>query len=156
MRLISHRGNLNGPNPERENRKDYIKEALELEYDVEVDIWYIDDKLYLGHDEPQEELTLRGFWEGNHSIWYHCKNTEALDYCTRMGSMRIPNYFWHQDDDYTLTSKGIVWVYPNKQLTFNSICVMPELNNQELRPDLYGVCSDYIENYRNDITNLRN
>lgn len=148
MRLIAHRGNISGPNPERENRKDYIKEALELEYDVEVDIWFIDNKLYLGHDEPQEELILRGFWVGNNSIWYHCKNYEALDYCRRMGRARIPIFFWHQDDDYTLTSNGVPWVYPSQPLVYQSICVMPELNNQEIPQDLYGICSDYIENYK--------
>ena len=26
------------------------------------------------------------------------------------------NYFWHQEDDYTLTSEGYVWVYPGKPL----------------------------------------
>ena len=34
MILISHRGNLTGKNPERENHPDYIKEALDLGFDV--------------------------------------------------------------------------------------------------------------------------
>ena len=24
------------------------------------------------------------------------------------------HYFWHQEDDYTITSKGIIWAYPGK------------------------------------------
>ena len=40
MIFISHRGNLEGPNPERENNPDYISEALERVYSVEVDVWY--------------------------------------------------------------------------------------------------------------------
>ena len=56
MRLISHRGNLNGPNPERENHPDYIQDALWQRYDVEVDVWGIEGEyqmeLWLGHDEP--------------------------------------------------------------------------------------------------------
>jgi hypothetical protein len=26
------------------------------------------------------------------------------------------HYFWHQEDDYTITSKGFIWVYPGKPL----------------------------------------
>ena len=46
MKLISHRGNLNGRIPERENHPDYIDEAIEAGYDVEIDIWLNDGVLY--------------------------------------------------------------------------------------------------------------
>jgi hypothetical protein len=49
MKFISHRGNLSGRNPESENSPSYINMALKLGYDVEVDVWYIDGKWYLGH-----------------------------------------------------------------------------------------------------------
>ena len=52
MLKIAHRGNLYGPDPERENTIEVISEALALGYDVEIDIWLVDGKLYLGHDEP--------------------------------------------------------------------------------------------------------
>jgi len=38
MKLISHRGNLFGPNPTNENNPDYILNAIELGYDVEIDV----------------------------------------------------------------------------------------------------------------------
>ncbi len=41
MFLISHRGNISGKLPERENTVDYIQEALGLGYDVEVDVWMV-------------------------------------------------------------------------------------------------------------------
>ena len=37
MRLIAHRGNINGRNKKRENEIEYILEALNLGYDVEID-----------------------------------------------------------------------------------------------------------------------
>ncbi len=37
MIWIAHRGNLEGPNKERENEPSYLKEAIEAGYDVEVD-----------------------------------------------------------------------------------------------------------------------
>ena len=57
------------------------------------------------------------------------------------------HYFWHQEDDYTITSKGIIWTYPGKLLLKNSICVLPELFNKQILNCL-GICSDYIQNYK--------
>ena len=56
MKLISHRGNLNGPNKEHENHPDYIWEALQAGYEVEIDVWWVDGKFKLGHDEPQYDF----------------------------------------------------------------------------------------------------
>jgi hypothetical protein len=57
------------------------------------------------------------------------------------------NYFWHQEDDVTLTSKGYIWAYPGKQPIKNSIAVMPELKNDNLS-ECIGICSDNISNYK--------
>ena len=57
------------------------------------------------------------------------------------------NYFWHQEDTVTLTSRGHIWVYPGKQPIKNSIAVMPELFNDDTQYCL-GICSDYIEKYK--------
>ena len=40
MILISHRGNIEGKQPKLENKPEYISKALELGYNVEIDIWY--------------------------------------------------------------------------------------------------------------------
>ena len=58
MILISHRGNINEVNLERENTQSYIQEAIDLGYDVEIDIRYIDGKFWLGHDESDYEVNL--------------------------------------------------------------------------------------------------
>ena len=50
--LISHRGNIDGRNVEYENNPNYIEAAINLGYDVEIDVWFIDGKFMLGHDEP--------------------------------------------------------------------------------------------------------
>jgi hypothetical protein len=47
MIYISHRGNINGKNIERENSPEYILETLNKGYDVEVDIWIINNKWFL-------------------------------------------------------------------------------------------------------------
>jgi hypothetical protein len=57
MILVSHRGNISGPNKERENSPQYIQEALDLKYDVEVDVW-VNDEIWLGHDNQFEILNV--------------------------------------------------------------------------------------------------
>ena len=52
MKLISHRGNVDGKYPQYENLPEYVDKALDLGYDVEVDLWIDNDGYYLGHDEP--------------------------------------------------------------------------------------------------------
>ena len=46
MKVISHRGNLNGPNKQTENTIESIKTAINLGFDVEIDVWYIDKIFY--------------------------------------------------------------------------------------------------------------
>ena len=48
MILISHRANLDKINFDDENKPDYILAAIELGYDVEIDFWVVNKKLFLG------------------------------------------------------------------------------------------------------------
>ena len=75
MILISHRGNISGPNLERENHPEYIFEALQAGYDVEIDVWFVDGKFMLGHDEPQYEFPFPLLDNNYSKIWLHCKNS---------------------------------------------------------------------------------
>jgi len=142
MILISHRGNLNGPNEVRENSPYYIMEAIDEGYDVEVDLWWVDGKVYLGHDKPQYEVSDEWLGERIDKLWVHCKNVESLIWI-RNTSL---HYFWHEQDTLTLTSKNHMWVYPGKQPIIGSIAVMPEIHNDDISNCL-GVCSDFIKKY---------
>lgn len=150
MKLISHRGNLNGPNPERENHPDYIWEAIQEGYDVEIDVWVVDNKFMLGHDKPQYEFPFDLFNNHYNKLWIHCKNIDALSQLNNMDNIGSKlNYFWHEEDTVTLTSKNYIWAYPGKQPIKNSIAVMPEIYNDNVE-GCFGVCSDYIKKYKNE------
>jgi hypothetical protein len=144
MILISHRGNINGPIPERENHPDYIDKAIALGYDVEIDLWSIEGVLLLGHDKPQYGISQHWLSERDNRLWIHCKNIEAIEWMNTVGSFI---YFWHQEDTLTLTSFNHIWAYPGKQPIKNSIAVMPEINNDSIT-DCKGICSDYIQRYK--------
>lgn len=147
MKFISHRGNVSGPNKERENKVDYIQEAFNEGFDVEIDLWHFDGNLYLGHDFPETICSINFLIENRESLWIHAKNLKALNFLR--GNHEFLNYFWHQNDDFTLTSRGFIWTFPSKQLTENSICVLPELYNDSFKyySSSYGICSDYIKKY---------
>ena len=145
MILISHRGNINGKQPELENSPDYILNAIELGYDVEIDIHISNGKIFLGHDESQYQISLNWLENLSDKLWVHCKNIEAVEFFT-MNDNNL-NYFWHQEDTVTLTSKKYIWAYPGNQPIKNSIAVLPEWLDDNVESCM-GVCSDFIENYK--------
>lgn len=144
MIKISHRGNLKGKEEAYENNPEYIDSALAQGYDVEIDLWYTENNYWLGHDEPQYQVSLTWLESRKNKLWVHCKNIEALVQLREAESEL--NYFWHESDTVTLTSKGFIWAYPGKQPIKNSIGVMPELLNDNIQECL-GICSDYIANF---------
>ena len=142
---ISHRGNINGKQPDRENHPVYIFEALAQGYWCEIDVWLTDSGIQLGHDLPQypvNENMLR-----MERLVCHAKNPQAL---AHMLAMEDVHCFWHDSDDYTLTSRNWIWAYPGKAaIGNNSYIALPEIHQQDIS-GFAGVCSDVIEQYRND------
>jgi hypothetical protein len=145
MKLISHRGNISGPNPTLENSPDYIDKAIDQSYDVEVDLWFYDNVIWLGHDLPVYAVNQKWLDDRVDYLWLHCKNVEFIDYISK-AKLNF-NYFWHQTDKVTLTSHKHIWAYPGEQPISNSIAVMPEMYKDDLSM-CGGICSDYIERYR--------
>lgn len=143
MLFISHRGNINGANPAKENNPQYIEEALQKNFEVEVDVRFLNNSFYLGHDNPNYKIS--NSFIRQKKLWFHAKNIEALYELQKMDV----NCFWHENDAVTLTSNGFIWTYPGKQLTLNSICVLPEKANIK-KFNCAGICSDYILKYFNE------
>jgi hypothetical protein len=149
MIWIAHRGNTNGTNPEKENHPDYIKEAISKGFQVEIDVWNIADKYYLGHDNPQYEVN--GNFLINSKLWCHAKNLETFMNLTQPGF--LIHTFLHDTDPAAVTSMGFIWTYPGyKIINSRQIAVMPERVKEPYDISLAGgICSDYIEKYKKDI-----
>lgn len=145
MLLISHRGNIDGRIESSENNPSYIDFAISKGYDVEIDVWYKDGNLWLGHDNPDHMIEFGWLVDRKEYLWVHCKNLEAI-FLFKENVCEI-NFFWHQTDDITITSKGFLWTYPGKALSGYSIAVMPEIEPFEGFDRAYGVCSDFISNF---------
>ena len=150
MILISHRGNIDKKNLSRENNSDYIDEAINKGFQVEIDVWFIKNEFYLGHDYAEHKIDFDWILKRKSQLWIHCKNIPAIEELNNY--RKNPNYselnfFFHDNDDLTLTSKGFLWVFPVKQPVKNSIAVLPELYNDDLSSCI-GICSDLINNYK--------
>lgn len=145
MNIISHRGNLNGRIPERENSPEYILEAIEAGYDVEIDLRIKNGELWLGHDKPQYKISLEWLERNSDYLWIHCKDFEALSF---MSSQRTSfHFFFHEKESFTLISNGLIWAHcladADKQ------CIIPLLSKEDLtvydfmKHKVCGVCTDY-------------
>jgi hypothetical protein len=148
--LIAHRGNLNGPDPSRENHPYYIEQAIEKGYDVEIDLRMYNGILHLGHDESQYDIDLSFLMKHQGKLWVHCKDNEAFHFVNKYTRL---NYFWHDTDDYTMTSYGFVWAYPGKPpVGDRCVMVMPERHwtvAEMVKFKTYSICSDYVEQIKN-------
>jgi len=134
--IISHRGYENGEDNLLENNPMQIQKMLYNNIQVEIDVFYRENNFFLGHDEPKYQIDINFLKQKG--LWCHAKNLESFE---KMLENNI-HCFWHQQDDFALTSKGFIWTYPNKGLTNISICV---LNDQILKeiPKCFGICTDY-------------
>ena len=139
MKIISHRGNLNGPQKE-DNVISQLEKVAETML-VEVDVWRLGLKWYLGHDGPEREVSYD--FIANPNFILHAKNLKAL-YSLSVTEL---HYFWHQEDDFTLTSKNFIWTYPKKEVTPLSIIVCQTLEEVEKykTKNIWGSCTDYVE-----------
>jgi len=142
MILISHRGNVDGVAIEKENTKSYIQQAIDLGYNVEVDIRYEKDNFLFGHDYGQYDVDLQWLLDRKDKLWVHCKDFTSLSELINT-EMRI---FYHQNEDYTIISDGHIWAHNLTKV--DDKCIIPLLNKKKLRnwkgTDVYGICSDYV------------
>ena len=138
MKIISHRGNINGPSP-KENKPEHIQIALDLGFDVEIDVWYYPENkgyFWFGHDEEEYLIEERWLKERQDNIWLHAKNIDAVEKL----SFTDMNWFWHEKDKMTLTSKGIPWCYPEVYVE-NGVTVSFD-DDIDVPNYIYGICTD--------------
>jgi glycerophosphoryl diester phosphodiesterase len=144
MKIIAHRANIGGPSSVHENTLLAAESALERGFDIELDVWKIGNDLVLSHDLPQSRKDVANeFLISSKRVWWHAKNIEALEELTTLGL----HVFWHDKDDYALTSNGFIWTQLGKNLTVRSVVVLPEVSKQPVPDWVAAVCTDFPELY---------
>ena len=144
MIIISHRGNIRGPIPDKENRPSYIDCAIGSGYHVEIDVRSINDELWLGHDESQYKVDHNWLDKRRNYLWLHCKNIEAAVECWSYKS------FCHTIDPFTYTTNGKIWLH-DLSMKINDNVIIPLIDKTDIIgltdttffDGSYGVCTDY-------------
>lgn len=145
MKIISHRGNINGSVPEKENRPSYIDCAIQLGFDVEVDLRSINGEFWIGHDNPQYRIELPWMKLRKDKIWFHCKNQESSIRLLELNEKF--KFFCHNQDNFVLTSTDHIWVH-DLSGKINNKCIIPLLSINDIKSykinNVFGVCTDYV------------
>ncbi len=147
MKIISHRGNTFGPNPENENKPEVIDYCVREGYEVEIDLWFHNGNLYLGHDEPTYRVSIDYLLSLRDKLWIHCKNLEVSVELYRHNGL---NYFFNDNDNYALTSERYIWTHPRNQKVFSWNQVLldfrPKVEFEKYKLlGVHGVCVDYVD-----------
>lgn len=159
MKIISHRGNLKGIDPFKENDPNHLDYVLNSRptFLIEVDVWGDSrtNSLSMGHDEPVHHVD--PIWVAKHRnrLILHCKNREAMEIVSELnGTTNAIEYFYHQNDEYTITSKQNIWVHPRAVPAKNSYWVINDdifngdrdwLYDWIMKSAVMGICTDYPE-----------
>lgn|SRR4030067_663960 len=144
MKLLSHRGNIVGPISKYENTIPYIDAAIRTGFDVEIDLFFKNDRFYLGHDRPERDISIEYLLKNKSVLWCHAKTINTLYELLRIEM----HCFFHDVDKVTLTSKGIIWTFPDEEVTEKSVIVNNKSYVEQYPVKVYGICSDYIEKWR--------
>ena len=146
MKIICHRGNTFGPDPENENKVEVIEYCIRQGFDVEIDLWMVDGDLFLGHDKPQYQVDWDYLRHRKANLWVHAKNFQAI---TALNNYYL-NFFWHEDDKYAITSHKYIWTHPNTFDIHHShqqvlLDFSPSVDfDFYRRAGVAGVCVDYV------------
>lgn len=156
IKLISHRGNLNGPNPDYENKCSYIEDAIQGGYQVEVDLWVNEPKddsgyqIYLSHDQPtfKDRTSIEWLLKYQFELLIHCKNKEAVEYAMKFLD---GEWFSHDQDRWAGTSESHLICYGQESDIIDDdlvILMMPEHHNIKNFPkNIYAICTDLVRDY---------
>lgn len=143
MKIISHRAYIDGEDPDVENNPVAIQALLDVGLQVEIDVWYIDGEYLLGHDSPKYKIQ-EAFLK-QQGLWCHAKNKYALERMLISGV----HCFWHQTDNYTLTSKGFIWAYPGMETDGkNTVFLFPERYPKIKFKSYDFICTDYVRKFK--------
>lgn len=157
MIYIAYRGLFEGENQQTEDTPDQIGKAANAGFPSMVDVWRVDNKLYLGATQPLIEVTEK-YLQGPY-FWINCQNIDMYNWIQTQPIKKYPYYFYSPDTNVpsVTTSNGYLWTYQTTPINNLSIMVLPEIADRGLFSTVhlrcYGVCSTFcpfIKRMRNE------
>ena len=155
MLYISYQGIFDGKDYEDANTPDQIGRSFNNGFSCMVDVWRIDNTLYVGSEQAPISVTDK-YLQGNR-FWIKCGNQETYDWFLTQSLRQYPNYFYQPNSMVNaLTSSNKLWTPGTVPVNNTSIIVLPEIKDRGLLSTVhlrcYGICSTYL----NFIKRMRN
>jgi len=150
MLYISYQGIYDGQNYEDANTPKQINKALGKGYSCLIDVWRVDNKLYVGNGQPLIEVTDK-YIQGPR-FWINAVNTDMQDWIATQSSTLYPNYF-HFDAStppppYATARNGKLITPVTVHINSNSVFFLPDINDRSLytmvKVKSYGICSGFL------------
>lgn len=135
--IISHLGNIDGANPQQENKLSYVEKALKAGWHVCVDVVFYHGGFILPFDggfNPVPPAFL-----SKQRVWCRAHDPETLDALCNVNA-----HAFLSTEGLALTSSQFIWTLPTHLLTVRSIAVFPEQVGPEwlAYAEPAGICSN--------------
>jgi len=154
MFYISYQGIYDGKDYEDANTPKQISKAQQKGFSCLIDVWRINNKLYVGNGQPLIEVTEK-YIQGNR-FYINAVNTDMQTWIATQPSTLYPNYF-HFDAStppppYATASNGKLITPGTVPINANSVMFLPEINDRSLLSMVnvrcYAICSTYLYTIR--------
>jgi hypothetical protein len=149
MIFISYRGIFDGNNYQDSNTPNQIAKAFGMGFSCMVDAWKVDDKFYLGDEQPLTEVTAK-YLQGK-KFWINARNTAMQSWLSTQSSTLYPNWFYFPSmppPPYVTASNGKLITPGTVPINNNSVIFLPEINDTSLFSTVnlkcFGVTSTYL------------
>ena len=141
--IISHLGNIDGRQAEKENTLPYIQKALKEGWHVCIDVLFHNGNFLLPHDAGHTAIPPALL--SKQRIWCRASNAETVDALCNVNAhcFLLSEYFM------SLTSSQFIWTLPPHALVARSIAAFPELAAPEWLDlaEPAGLCSNEPARY---------
>jgi hypothetical protein len=158
MLYISYQGIFDGNNFQDANTPNQIGKAFNAGFACMVDVWRVNNKLYLGSTQPTIEVSPE-YLKGP-KFWINARNIDMQNWISSQPIKLYPNYFWFlastPPPPYTIASGG-QYITPGTVPTNNqSIVFLPEIQDRALFSTVKLRCYGIISNYLSFVKRMRN
>ena len=150
MLYISYQGIYDGQDYESANTPKQINKALGKGYCCLINVWRVDNKLYVGNGQPLIEVTEK-YIQGPR-FWINAVNTDMQTWIATQSSTLYPNYFTFAASTppppYATASNGKLITPGTVPINTSSVMFLPEINDRSLytmvKVKSYGICSGFL------------
>ncbi len=154
MKIISHRGNIDGPGSDCE--RDRVEMAIDAGFYVELDVRRAFNELMIGHDKLLYKLPVDWIRKPlADRFWFHAKDVATFNELGALG-LRV---FMHTDEPFAVVfPERLKWIHPvhnpvvYDRFTVKDVAVdvagYPRLDVTSVTHSPYAICTDWPNQWK--------